>query len=207
MDTSKHSREALRHPERRSHPARPGPALNPAARRDSSLTAATGHPLPPRVPLAGWMSFAAFALSLPASGPSHRTLGAGRPSHRPASDAFPPTTKTKNNKSAGARVCDPQDHRQAETARSKYQRRVKPGPSCGSQSRAPEPGPALTHSLTHQLINCFLTPKALLCAQGQPAVPTIPALHTPQRPRATIVLPTSYVADPGRAPLSSLQQT
>jgi hypothetical protein len=89
MDTSKHSREALRHPERRPRPARSGPALNPAAWRDSSLTAATGRPLPPRVPLADWMSFAAYALSLRASGSSHRTLGAGRPSPRPATDAFP----------------------------------------------------------------------------------------------------------------------
>ena len=127
MDTSKHSREALRHPERS------GPAPNPAAWRDSSLTAATGRPLPPRVPLADWMSFAAFALRL--HGSSQRNLGAGRPSPRPASDAFP----TQPEKSAGARVCDPQDHRIAEAIQNACQRPVKLGRSCGSQSRAPQP--------------------------------------------------------------------
>jgi len=88
MDTSHYSREALRHPERRS--------LTAPTRRDSSLTSASGRTRPPGVPCAEGMSFAAFALRLHASGSAHRTLGAGRPLPRPVSDDFTAVTKTKS---------------------------------------------------------------------------------------------------------------
>jgi len=155
MDTSHYSREALRHPERRSHTALQRPATTAAARRDSSLNSASGRTRPSGVPFADWMSFAALALRLHASGSSHRTLGAGRPLPRPVSDAFPTANKTKS-------------------------------PLIGSYARTKN----------------HLTPKALMRAQGQPAIPTISAHRTPQRLRATIVLPLSYAADLGRAPLS-----
>jgi len=190
MDTSKHSREALRHPERRPLTAPRRPAQPAAARRDSSLNSTTGRGLPPRVPLADWMSFAAFALSLPASGSSHRKFGPGRPPHRPATDA----------------LMDGGCVSQRGTSRNTCMRNGR-SRACGTHKRALQPSPELTHSLTHQLINCFLAPKALLRAQGQPAVPTIPALRTPQRLRATIVLPTSYVADLGRAPTIRISTT